>query len=87
MTSPAQTIVTTLANQLITDAAGDGTSLLETFFTNINTNPTQANVVAQSLLLAVQAPLTLPNLETAAIQQVSLAGLALIKLLKIPTIS
>lgn len=85
-TATAQSIFTTLGNQLLQDATTTGQSLLEGYFTAINNNPTSANVVAQSLLIAAQAPLALPNLETTAIQQVAQAGLALVALLKAPAV-
>lgn len=85
--SPVQSIFTALGNELILDAVTNADSLLKSFFTNVAANPTTANVVAQSLLVAAQAPLTLPNLETVAIQQAAQAGLALTALIKSPSIS
>lgn len=84
--TPLQTIFSTLGNNLIEDAVANSENLLKTFFTNLASNPTSANVVAQGLLLAAQAPLTLPNLETIAIQQVAQAGLQLTALIKAPTV-
>lgn len=71
-----------LGKQLVSDVEGNVAGLLNAFFTNVKSNPTSQNVVAQGAILSASALLQLPNLEAAAISHFADTGLAALELLK-----
>lgn len=71
-------IVQQLLGALKTDVLLDGEGLLNTFFTNVEENPTPQNVAAQGAILFASALLQGPSLEKDSIVQIAKAGQALL---------
>lgn len=84
--SPESVLFSGLLQSLANDIFASGSGLLTAFFTNVQKNPTTQNVIAQGAILAASAPMQLPNLEQAALSQVATTGLALVALIKPPTV-
>lgn len=78
----AQTIVNTLLTNLGATALSNISVPLTNYWTSIKATPTEANVVAQSLILLPAILAQVPTAEAAGIQSIAQAGLDLIPVLQ-----
>lgn len=85
-TSQAASLFKQLGTLLIADVFNSSNTLLEDFFTSLKATPSIQNAMAQGAILAMKAPLQLPNLEAQALAQVADIGLQLTALAKPPAL-